>query len=119
MVMDELCHGYIPKYLRDGINPNFGDEPRLIGQDRNGIAIRLQTHDSISFNVDPKNPGWLSGLEGVFHSFERPIIIHGEEVRVGIEADVSIHWAGKEGITVKKPVDIIPWLDEMGLKYAA
>lgn len=118
MVMDELCHGYIPKMLRDGINPNFGDEPRLIGQDRNGIAIRLQTHDSISFNVNPMHPRWLSGLEGVFHSFQRPIIIHGEEVRVGIEADVSIHWAGKEGKTVKSVKEIPAWLDEVGIKYA-
>jgi hypothetical protein len=117
MVIEELCHGYIPRYLRDGENPNFGDEPSFIGFDLNGISIRLQTHDSITFNVDPTHRNWRSGLGGVFKSFERPIIIHGEEVRVGIEADVSLAWAGKEGKTVKNVDQIPAWLDEMGLKY--
>lgn len=119
MVMDELCHGYIPRLLRDGINPNYGDEPRRIGYSENGISIRLQTHDSITFNVDPRHSNWYAGLDGVFHSFNREIIIHGEPVRVGIEADVSIHWAGKEGRTVKSVAEIPAWLDEVGLKYAA
>lgn len=138
MVMDELVHGYIPKLLRDGRNPNFGDRPRRVGWDVNGISMRLQTHDSISFNVDPRHPHWISGLEGVFDSFRRPIIIHGEEVRVGIEADVSVHWAGKEGRQIKEVSDLfVPyvkkdksgnpldgdvesiWFDKVGLKYAA
>lgn len=117
MVMDELCHGYIPRYLRDGENPNFGTRPRVVGAGINGISVRLQTHDSITFNINPNHRKWLEGLGGVLESFSRPIIIHGESVTVGIEADASLAWAGKNSIRVRQAEDVIPWLEENEIQY--
>lgn len=124
MVMDELLHGYIPRWLRDAENPNFGDRPRLVGSSLNGVSVRLQTHDSITFNIDPQHPKWQTGIDDVLYSFSRPIIIHGEDVRVGIEADVSIPWGGAshngvKGRVIHSSQDVIPWLGENGLKFAA
>lgn len=136
MVMDELVHGYIPRYFRDGDNPSFGDAPRLVGESINGISVRLQTHDSITFDVNPLHPQWFQGLCDVFDVFRRPVIVHGETVNVGIEADASIHWAGKEGITFKSPMELVTpyqkklkdgsydpddiestWFEKVSLKY--
>jgi hypothetical protein len=111
MVLDELSHGYIPRYLRDAENPNFGDRPATVSAGENGVSIRLQTHDSITFNIDPRHRKWEDGFQRVMQSFGRPIIIHGEVVEVGVEADVSIHWAGKEGKTVRSLEDIHGWLE--------
>jgi len=124
MVMDELVHGYIPRSFRDGPNPEADDKPRLVGNDINGISIRLQTHDSISFDVNPMHPNWLQGLEDIFYVFRRPVYIYGEEVRVGIEADASIYWAGKETATINNPIELlkpdddgINWMQKMSLEY--
>lgn len=114
MVMEELIFGYIPRFLRDGQNPNWGDDPHIVSAEQNGCSIRLQTHDSITFNIDPRHRNWHAGVENIFHSFRRPIIIHGETVRVGIEADASLSWGGK-GVGVKKADDLIPWLEDLRL----
>lgn len=125
MVMDELCHGFIPRTFRDAENPDYGDEPARIGPGYNGIAMLLQTHDSITFDINPMHPGWFAGLQGIFKSFRRKVIIYGEEVQVGIEADASIYWAGEETIKIDSPEDLfkpdpetgIHWMDKMSLKY--
>ena len=119
MVMEELTHGFIPRYLRDGENPNYGDRPNLIGESLNGISMRQQTHDSGGFDLNPMHPNWISGLDGVIESFSRPIMIKGREVRVGIEIDVSIFWAGKETKHISKAEDLIPILEEWKIPYAA
>lgn len=117
MVLEEIMHGYIRKRFRDGDNPHFGARPNLVGASINGISVRLQTHDSISFNVDPRVRGWAVGVEGILESYRRPFPIKGREVVVGLEADASIHWAGKEGITFSRVEQLIPWLEKNSLKY--
>lgn len=120
-VLDELAHGFIPKFFRDGPNPSFGDDPRRVGESLNGISIRQQTHDSMGFNVDPRKKGWLRGLQGIIDAFHRPIPIYGRPVHVGVEWEASIFWAGKEGMTSKSQnaEDVIPWLEKMEIRYAA
>jgi DNA polymerase I-like protein with 3'-5' exonuclease and polymerase domains len=117
-VLDEIVHGYIPKYFRDGENPNYGDTPRLIGEQKNGVSVRQQTHDSMGFDINPMRRGWLKGLQGVLDSFNRPVLIYGREVRVGVEWDASINWAGK-GITSKSTnaEDVIPFLEANEIRY--
>lgn len=120
-VLDELTHGFIPKFFRDGENLHYGDRPRIVGESINGISIRQQTHDSMGFNINPLRKGWLEGFQGILDSFQRPIPIHGEQVVVGMEWEASIYWAGKEGMTSKsnRAEDVIPWLEKMEIRYAA
>lgn len=118
-VLDELAHGFIPKFFRDNENPSYGDAPKRVGEALNGISIRQQTHDSMGFNVNPMQRGWLAGLQGVLDSFHRPIPIYGRAVHVGVEWDASIYWAGKEGMQSKSQnaEDVIPWLEKMEIRY--
>lgn len=118
-VLDELSHGFIPRFFRDGENPSFGDTPRIVGESINGCSIRQQTHDSMGFDINPMRRGWLKGFQGILDSFHRPIPIYGREVRVGVEWEASIFWAGKEGMVSKSKnaEDVIPWLEKMEIRY--
>lgn len=120
-VLDELSHGYIPKLFRDGENPHYGATPNIVGEQINGISIRQQTHDSMGFDINPRHPRWLQGMQGILEAFQRPIPIHGEQVVVGMEWEASIHWAGKENYISKScdASEVIPWLEEMQIPYAA
>ena len=106
MVMDELVHGYIPKSFRDSPNPHAEAVPRRVSERENGITIRAQTHDSITFNVRYSHSKWQDGVRGIFESFSRPCVIKGETFNVGWEADVGIKWADKAGVTVKSVEEI-------------
>lgn len=127
MVMEELFHGIIPKRFRDGPNPHRDARPLQVSPSLNGVSTRLQTHDSLTFDVNPMHPGWFQGMLDVFESFSRPVIIKGETVVVGIEADVSIWWAGKETFGIHTPHDLLTpikgdpdglnWLQKMSLSY--
>ena len=118
-VLDEVVHGFIPKFFRDGPNEHYGDRPRLVRESLNGISVRQQTHDSMGFNIRPTVRGWLAGLQGILDSFQRPIPIHGEQVVVGMEWEASIHWAGKENYISKScnAEEVIPWLEQMQIRY--
>ena len=98
MVLDELIHGYIPKSFRDGRNPHADARPNRISELENGITARLQTHDSINFNICYRHRNWQKGLEGIFESFSRPCVIKGETFNVRWEADAGVYWKDKKGI---------------------
>lgn len=101
MVLDELLHGYIPNSFRDGENPHRDAKPFRVGEKENGITVRLQTHDSITFNVRYTHPRWQDGLTGIFESFSRPCVIRDEIFNVGWEADMGIFWADPDEVKVK------------------
>jgi hypothetical protein len=113
MAMLELDHGIRYKEFRDGQAPDHEEDALYISDDSCGCSLRLQTHDSIGFNVRYNHPNWEEGVRRIFHVMRRPVVCKGREVRVGIEAEVSIHWAGKEGTEVKDVQEIKQWLDSV------
>lgn len=115
MVMDELVHGFIPKFFRDGPNPHAGAEPRRVSEALNGITIRLQTHDSIAFNVNYDHPRWEDGIAVIFESFSRPCVIRDEVFNVGWEADMGIYWADENEKKVKTLDEIKSNVQEISL----
>lgn len=110
MTMDELLFGRRKLQFRDATAPDFSDPPRLISESLNGVSLRLQTHDSFTFNIRHTHPHWRDGVRNIFHSMSRPVICKGEEFRVNLEAEVSYAWAG-EGITIKNNSDPIPEIE--------
>ena len=114
MALAELDHGVRINRFRDGEAPD-ADEPALpINEQSHGASIRLQTHDSLTFNIKVTHPNWREGIERIFHVMRRPVIIKKHLVRVGLEADVSIHWASRTE-TVDGVSDIEKFLAEAGL----
>lgn len=109
IAMDELEHGVRMVKFRDGPAPDPGPALQL-DQDRHGITMRLQTHDSLGFNVNTKAPWWEEGVERIFAVMSRPIPCKGRMVQVGTEADVQIHW-GHDAVTVNSVEDIKKWLN--------
>ncbi len=106
MAMEELDLGIIPKRYRDADNPSYGDEPGRVSWQEHGISLRLQTHDSLTFNIDPRHPGWRTGVERIYRVLERPVVIRNkltgllEEFKIGLESEVGLAW-GKELHEVK------------------
>lgn len=105
-VMDEVIHGYRITRFRDGPAPDADDRPIRLTERDHGFSLRLQTHDSLTANIRWRNPRWHEGVQGLMDVMNRPIICKGEEFRVGIEAEVSIRWAGKESVVIKTLDDI-------------
>lgn len=112
-IMDEQVHGYIPTHFRDGPNPHADAEPRRVSEVLNGITVRLQTHDSITYNVNTRHPRWMDGVAGIFETFSRPVVIKGQEFVVGWEADVGLCWADKKGIQVHNVEQIAEWWEKV------
>lgn len=94
----ELDLGRIRPRFRDGPNPHSSREPLPISRKSYGISIRLQTHDSLTFNVGLKHPRWQEGCERIIEVMRRPTVIRNkttgvlEEFACGIEAELGIRW---------------------------
>lgn len=101
MVLDELYYGMRMRRFRDGEAPDADDATRTITEASHGISLRLQTHDSLTFNIRRTNPGWRQGVEDIFHVMRRPVLCKGQVFSVGLEAECSFRWAGKEGRVVQ------------------
>lgn len=120
MTMDELVLGYIPPEFRDAPNPAYDDsDVCLIDHDTFGMtSLRLQTHDSLSFNIDHSDPTWKEAVRRIFKSMQRPIYIRNsqtgelEEVRINIEAEIGVGW-GKGMVEVD---DLTPEGVELALQ---
>lgn len=112
MTMEELLFGIRTLDFRDGRAPDCDDPPRRISHSSHGITLRLQTHDSLTFNVRHTHPKWRDGVRDIFHVMRRPIVCKGEEFRVGIEAEISYQWGAKDAVTLKTntPEEIDEWL---------
>lgn len=106
MAMEELDLGIIPPRFRDADNPDRDDEPGRVGYESHGISLRLQTHDSLTFNIDPRHPGWRAGVERIYRVLGRPVVIRNkltgglETFKIGLESEVGTHW-GKDLMEVK------------------
>lgn len=113
LILDEQVHGYIPLRFRDAGNPHYDRKPNRIGESINGISIRLQTHDSITYNIDPRHPKWEDGVRGIFETFSRPVVVKGEEFCLNWEADVGIYWAQDDGVQVKTLEDVEYYVEKI------
>jgi hypothetical protein len=102
--MEELLFGHIERNFRDGPNPSYG-QPPLILRPEHGCSLRLQTHDSLTFNVDPRRPRWREGINNILTVMERPVIINGHSVVVGVEAEMGCRW----GKSLVKEHQMIGW----------
>jgi len=118
MVMDELLFGKRKLMFRDGPAPDATDYVFTVSELSHGISMRMQTHDSLTFNVRHTHPRWRDGVRDIFKVMSRPVICKGEEFRVNIEAEVSYAWAG-DGITIKNNSDPIPEIETFlsGVEY--
>lgn len=116
MAMDELVHGVRLKRFRDGPAPDMDDITRSLRRTSNTACIRLQTHDSIAFHINFRDRRWQETVSDIFTVMRRPVICKGREFRVGIEADVSWRWAGKESRTVDSVTGIEKFLAEVERK---
>lgn len=98
MAMDELIHGIIRPRFRDAPNPHYGRTPRRVTVREHGIDLRLQSHDSLTFNVNYRHPNWQEGVAHIYESMGRPVIIRNkltgglEEFRIGLESEVGFAW---------------------------
>lgn len=101
MAMEEFDHGYIPPQFRDAENPSWGDSPGRISLREHGIKLRLQTHDSLTFNVDLRHAGWQQGVNEIYRVLNRPVVIRNkltgkdESFVVGLESECGLAW-GKD-----------------------
>lgn len=111
MSLDELILGIRYPEFRDGPAPDSEDDTLVVTERDHGVSLRMQTHDSNLFNIRFTNPGWKEGVRRILHVMKRPIVCKGEEFRVGIEAEVSYRWGGKESKEIKSVEQIEEWLD--------
>lgn len=102
--MDELLFGHVEPSFRDGPNPFYGQKP-LVLEPRHGCSLRLQTHDSLTFNVDPRKPDWREGINNILTVMQRPVTINGHSVIVGVEAELGCRW----GKSLVKQHQMIGW----------
>lgn len=92
-VMEEIDWGYIPKEFRDGANPCANDRPLRMSYDSHGIAFMLQVHDNFVTSLNLEHPRWMEAANNLLRVMERPVIIHGREVVIRAEAEMSIRWS--------------------------
>ena len=114
MAIAEIDFGQRFKRFRDGDAPDFDDAPAPINEREHGFSLRLQTHDSLDSVVDTSHSNWIEGVDRFFRVMRRPTVCKGRVVKMGIEADISIHWAHKV-VTVNSTEDVIRWAKAEGL----
>lgn len=94
-VMYEIDHGYIPQRFRDGDNPDRSDEARRMDLQSHGFRFLLQTHDSFTAQLSLDHPRFQEAVNNLLYVMNRPVVIHGREVRVRTEASFGLHWGKK------------------------
>lgn len=91
-VMYEIDHGFIPSSFRDGENPHRGDSPRRMDLQSHGFRFLLQTHDSFTAMLSLDHPRLHEAVNNLLYVMDRPVLIHGREVRVRTEASLGLRW---------------------------
>ena len=91
-VQNEVNFGYIPPSFRDGPNPDIHDTPRLMTWDSHGFRFHLQVHDNFLSQLELSHPRWKEAAHNLLHVMNRPVIIHGREVRIRAEAEIGLAW---------------------------
>ncbi len=114
MAMLELDQGIRTLKFRDGDAPDSNEPAMPVSEREHGISLRLQTHDSVTFNCDYSHPNIDEGIERVFHVLQRPVVCRGREVRLGIEADCAVNWAHKAEL-VRNPAETKAWYSKLEL----
>ena len=110
MALDEFTYGIRTIKFRDGEAPDADEESLPVSEDLNGVSTRFQTHDSLTFNVNPKHPDWQEGVRRIFHVLRRPVLCRGHVIHMGIEADCQIRWAHKM-VEVRNLAEVVSWVD--------
>lgn len=114
MALMELEMGFRQRRFRDGEAPDADEPPFRVSEETHGTSLRLQTHDSVTYNVNYRHPMWQEGVERILHVLKRPVLCKGRVIRVGIEADVAIHW-GEKVYEFEDVADIEGWLRTQNL----
>lgn len=91
-VMDEINLGKIPESFRDGPNADRYEKPLMMNWESHGFAFHLQVHDNFLIQLNLKHPRWREAAHNVLQVMNRPITIHGREVRVTAEAELGLRW---------------------------
>ena len=106
-VMYEVDWGFIPERFRDGLNPDRHEKPLQMDYDSHGFRFHLQVHDNFVSQLDTRNPRWKEAAHNLLRVMDRPVIIHGREVRVKAEAEIGIAWGkGMIGWDGRDPHDL-------------
>ncbi len=111
MAMEEMAFGLIPERFRDAPNPDAGQTPLPVNESNHGASLRLQTHDSLTFNIRLTHPNWREGIHNIFTSMRRPVVVRNkltgrlEEFRLNIESGGGYRW-GKAMVDVKSSTAI-------------
>lgn len=113
MALDELILGLRTMEFRDGPAPDRDSHDYTISELSHGISVRLQTHDSIAFNIRHNHPNWHDGFNRIMAAMNRPVLCKGEVFKVGIEADISYRWGGKESRTINTVEEAEKFLSEV------
>lgn len=105
MAMEELVLGVRTYEFRDAPAPDGLESPLRVDQRNHGVSLRLQTHDSLTFNVSLKHPNWEEGVDNIFRVMKRPVVIRNkltgglETFALNIESGVGYRWGkGMEDI---------------------
>lgn len=102
-VMEEIDWGYIPTHFRDGPNPSANDRPRQMTYESHGMAFMMQVHDNFVVGLDTRHPRFMEAANNLLYVMERPVIIHGREVVIKAEAELSVRWSHKTKAWDGKP----------------
>lgn len=90
--MVEIDHGYIQSHFRDGVNPDRFEKPLQMSYESHGFAFHLQVHDNFVAQLDTRHPKWKEAANNLLIVMNRPVIIHGREVRIRAEAELGLRW---------------------------
>lgn len=91
-VQYEIDHGWIPPSFRDGSNQDAGETPRKMDLVSHGFRFLLQTHDSFTAELKLDHPRLHEAVNNLLYVMNRPVVIHGREVRVRTEATFGLRW---------------------------
>lgn len=91
-VIYEIDHGFIPESFRDGANPDRHEKPLMMNWESHGFGFHLQVHDNYVTQLNLKHPRFREAAHNLLHVMNRPVIIHGREVRIRAEAELGLRW---------------------------
>jgi hypothetical protein len=103
--MYEIDHGFMPERFRDGLNPDFHQQPLQMDWSSHGFMFLLQTHDSFTAQLNLRHPRWKEAAHNLLHVMNRPVIINGHTVRIKTEASFGQRWS-KDSMTEWKGGDL-------------
>src|SRR3546814_20075992 len=78
----EIDHGYIPANFRYGVNPDARDAPRKMDWKSHGFRCLLQTHDSLTVELNNTHAKWQEAGLNLLHVLDLPSTKNGPPVIV-------------------------------------